>query len=303
MITELAASYIKSYRDLPFCLYQIQTKYRDELRPRFGIVRSCEFIMKDAYSFDRDATGLAESYEKMRLAYENILKRCGINFVSIKADSGFMGGDVSHEFLVPAESGEDTLYQCKVCHEYKGPNEAKIDNCPHCQEDMMKVNALEVGHIFKLGEKYSKVLNAKFLDEAGTSKIVQMGCYGIGVSRLIAAIIEQHNDADGIIWPKSVAPYSVLIVPVNISDSAIFSKAKALHDMLEKANIEVLLDDRDERAGVKFKDADLLGIPIRVTLGNKWLKDKKLEVKERRSREPKDMAEDRFMEEISALLK
>ncbi len=302
VVTDLAANFIKSYRDLPFCLYQIQTKFRDELRPRFGIVRSCEFIMKDAYSFDRDQAGLDESYEKMRQAYEKILKRCGLNFVSIKADSGFIGGDVSHEFMVPAESGEDILYQCKICHEVKGQQESAIELCPHCREDMEKINALEVGHIFKLGEKYSQALNAKFLDDEGKQKIVQMGCYGIGVSRLISAIMEQNHDDEGMIWPKSVAPYSVLIVAVNISDENILEKAKALHHTLEQSGIEVLLDDRDERAGVKFKDADLLGIPIRLTVGNKWLKEKKLEVKERRSKEIKDIAEDRLKEEISKLL-
>lgn len=302
VITELAAGFIKSYRDLPVTLYQIQTKYRDEIRPRFGIVRSCEFIMKDAYSFDRDGTGLDEIYEKMRVAYENVLKRCGLSFVPVKADSGVIGGDVSHEFLVPAESGEDALYRCKVCQVYRSVQDADIDNCPHCKEDMEKVNALEVGHIFKLGEKYSKALDVKFLDEQGRQQIAQMGCYGIGVSRLLAAVIEQNHDADGIIWPKEVAPYDIMVVPVNVSDEKIIEKARQLHGELESAGYKTLVDDRDERAGVKFKDADLLGVPVRVTIGNKWVKEGKLEVRDRRSKEMKEAGAADVMGEIRAFL-
>jgi len=302
VITELAANFVKSYRDMPFTLYQIQTKYRDELRPRFGIVRSCEFIMKDAYSFDRDRKGLDEVYEKMRVAYENIFKRCGLKFVSVKADSGFIGGDLSHEFLVQAESGEDTLYRCKVCLEIKSEKDAEIENCPHCKSDMEKLSALEVGHIFKLGDKYSKMLGVKFLDESGAQQVVQMGCYGIGVSRLIAAVIEQNHDLDGIIWPKGVAPFDVLILPVNISDNDIMQKSHMLHDELEKKGFKVLLDDRDERAGVKFKDADLIGIPARITIGNKWAKDKKLEIRQRRSKESKDIEDSMLLEELNRCL-
>jgi prolyl-tRNA synthetase len=302
VIADLAANHIKSYRDLPFVLYQIQTKYRDEIRPRFGIVRSCEFIMKDAYSFDRDKKGLDEIYEKMRLAYARILKRCGLNFISVKADSGVMGGDVSHEFMVPAESGEDFLYQCKVCNEVMSPQAAKVENCPHCREDMQKITTLEVGHIFQLGEKYTKVLGVRFLDEQGKHQTAQMGCYGIGVSRLISAVIEQNHDADGIIWPQEVAPYTVVIVPVNISEKAIREKTEALHEELIRAGFEVLVDDRDERAGVKFKDADLLGIPVRVTLGNKWLNDRKLEIKQRRRKESIEVDAQQLVSEIKKVL-
>ena len=290
VVTEIAANFVKSYRDLPFVLYQIQTKFRDELRPRFGIVRSCEFIMKDAYSFDRDKKGLDVIYEKMRQAYNNIFKRCGLDFVSVKADSGIIGGDLSHEFMVPAESGEDVLFKCPICNEIKSQADVDIEQCPHCRRDMKKINALEIGHIFQLGEKYSKILGVKFLDETGRGQIVQMGCYGIGVSRLIAAIIEQHHDADGIIWPKEVAPTQVLIVPVNIMEKEILAQAVLLHDRLKEAGLEVLLDDRDERAGVKFKDADLIGVPLRLTIGNKWLKEKKIELKQRNAKEIKDLA-------------
>ena len=283
VITELAAAYVKSWRDLPFTLYQIQTKFRDELRPRFGVVRSCEFIMKDAYSFDRNLEDMNKIYEKMRAAYETIFKRCGLDFVSIKADSGVIGGDLSHEFLVPAESGEDIVYRCKICGMVLGAHEAGIEACPHCHKDMEKLNALEVGHIFKLGDKYSKSLGVKFLDEEGQQQVVQMGCYGIGVSRLIAAVIEQNHDENGIIWPKEVAPFDVLIVPVNVSDKLIWGEAVKLHDELSRQGLDVLLDDRDERAGVKFKDADLTGIPRRITVGTRWAKEGKLEVKDRRT--------------------
>ncbi|MFH1691377.1 MAG: proline--tRNA ligase [Candidatus Omnitrophota bacterium] len=297
VITELAANFVKSYRDLPFVLYQIQTKYRDEMRPRFGIVRSCEFIMKDAYSFDRDQKGLNEIYEKMRHAYENIFKRCGLSFICMKADSGVIGGDVSHEFMVPAESGEDVLYKCSTCGEVKSALDAKVDNCPHCQQDMQKITALEVGHIFQLGQKYSQVLGVKFLDENGNSNVVQMGCYGIGVSRLISAIIEQNHDANGIIWPLEVSPFDVVIIPVNISESQIWEKSKEIYHLFKEAGLSVFLDDRDERAGVKFKDADLLGIPLRITLGRKWLQEKKIELKRRNAIDSKDIDAQDLLEE------
>jgi prolyl-tRNA synthetase len=285
VITELAARYIQSYRDLPLVLYQIQTKFRDELRPRFGPVRACEFIMKDAYSFDKDIGGLNKIYEAMYKAYENIFKRCGLDFISIKADPGVIGGSLSHEFLVPAASGEDIVYKCKICSNYVSEKEASIGVCPHCKENLVKINALEVGHVFQLGTKYSDVFNLKYLDESGKNKTVVMGCYGIGISRLIPAIIEQNNDADGIIWPREVAPYDVLILPLNIKEKEILKTAQKLYDILNKKNVNVLLDDRDERAGIKFKDADLLGIPLRITIGEKFLKDKKLELRIRRTRE------------------
>lgn len=302
VITELAANFVKSYRDLPFVLYQIQTKYRDEIRPRFGIVRSCEFIMKDAYSFDCDQKGLNEIYEKMRVAYENIFRRCGLTFICLKADSGVIGGDVSHEFMAPAESGEDILYKCATCGEIKSGQDAKIDPCPHCRQDMQRLTALEVGHIFQLGQKYSQVLGAKYLDENGDTKIVQMGCYGIGVSRLISAIIEQNHDVCGIIWPVEVAPFDIIIVPVNISDARIWEKSQFIYRQFCDAGFNVLLDDRDERAGVKFKDADLLGIPLRVTMGRKWVEEQKVELKMRNSADTKDVDAQVLLEEVHKTL-
>lgn len=300
VVTDLAASFVKSYRDLPFVLYQIQTKFRDELRPRFGIVRSCEFIMKDAYSFDRDSSGLDAVYEVMRQAYERIFSRCGLDFISVKADSGVIGGDVSHEFMVLAQSGEDILYRCKVCGEMKSPQEAMVDNCPHCQEDLEKLNALEIGHIFKLREKYSSALGVKFLDNEGKQQTVQMGCYGIGVSRLISAVVEQNHDSNGIVWPKEVAPFDIVIVGLSFAQESTQVIGR-LHDLLELHGLRVLVDDRDERAGVKFKDADLLGIPIRLTVGNKWTKENKLEVKHRRLSEAVDVNEESVLAVVGDL--
>lgn len=303
VVTELAAGFVKSWRDLPFVLYQIQTKYRDEIRPRFGIVRSCEFIMKDAYSFDRDGEGLDAVYERMRAAYAAIFARCGLNVLSIKGDCGVIGGTLSHEFMVPAESGEDVLYRCNICGILQSQHEAGVGSCPHCKSDMEKIAALEVGHIFKLGDKYSGPLGVKFLDADGRQNVVQMGCYGIGVSRLIAAVIEQNNDPDGIIWPQGVAPFDVVIVALNVSEKKIWEKACSLCADLEAAGLEVLVDDRDERAGVKFKDADLLGIPLRVTVGNKWLSAERLELKERRAASVMDLASEELLKAVRERVK
>jgi len=286
VITDLVSRFVQSYRDLPVTLYQIQTKFRDELRPRFGLVRGCEFIMKDAYSFDKDDSDLNEIYEKMYTAYNNIFRRCGLDSVSLEADSGVMGGDVSHEFMVIAESGEDTVIKCVSCN--KGFGETKVDSkskCPNCQGKLQKKNALEIGHIFKLKTKYSESLNLKFLDEKGQQKPVIMGCYGIGVSRLIPAVVEQNHDEHGIIWPREVAPYDIIVTPVNVTDENILKASEKVHDSLENNGFSVLLDNRDQRAGTKFKDADLLGIPLRITLGEKFQKDNKIEITIRKTKE------------------
>jgi prolyl-tRNA synthetase len=303
VITDLACRYIQSYRDLPLVLYQIQTKFRDELRPRFGLVRACEFIMKDAYSFDKNLDGLNKIYDKMYSAYENIFRRCGLSFLSMKADPGVIGGDISHEFLVPAESGEDIVYKCKICGLIKSANEADLGSCPHCTEDLLKINALELGHIFKLGTKYSDVFGLKYLDESGKERPVIMGCYGIGVSRIIPAVIEQNNDADGIIWPKELAPYDILVLPVNVADKEIFDASKKIYEILEGTGFKVLLDDRDQRAGIKFKDADLIGIPLRITVGDKFLKEKKIEARSRKTKEVTYFAIDQTGAAVKDLLK
>jgi len=284
VITELVRSQVSSYKQLPLVLYQIQTKFRDEIRPRFGVVRACEFIMKDAYSFDRDEAGLDKNYQAMYGAYINIFKRCGLDVITQEADSGVMGGKVSHEFMVPAESGEDTVSVCLHCKFARPYDESKGKSCPKCGAELGKANAIEIGHIFKLGTKYSVTLGANFLDAAGKLTPIIMGCYGIGVSRLISAIIEQNFDAEGIIWPIQVSPYKVIILPLDVTDNQIMQNAIGVYEELSRNNIDTLLDDRDERAGIKFKDADLIGIPISIPIGKKNLKEQKNEIKSRKQK-------------------
>ncbi|MDD5432774.1 MAG: proline--tRNA ligase [Candidatus Omnitrophica bacterium] len=284
IVTDLVRSSVSSYRDLPLVLYQIQTKFRDEMRPRFGLVRACEFIMKDAYSFDRDDAGLDKNYQLMFEAYKRIFLRCGLGIVTTEADSGVMGGKVSHEFMVPAKDGEDMVLVCPQCKAAKTFKEEEKDVCAKCNTKMNKLNTIEVGHIFKLGTKYSSLLEANFLDADGKSKPIIMGCYGIGVSRLISAIIEQNNDADGIIWSKETAPFQVILVPLDVTQSAIMDLANSMYKELEEKNISVLLDDRDQRAGVKFKDADILGIPLQVIIGKDYLKNNTVELKVRKTK-------------------
>ncbi|MBU0759762.1 MAG: proline--tRNA ligase [Candidatus Omnitrophica bacterium] len=436
VITDLVRNHIKSYRQLPIILYQIQTKFRDEVRPRFGVIRSREFIMKDAYSFDRDNAGLDKSYKKMYEAYEAIFKRCGLKATPVEADSGVMGGDVSHEFMVLAESGEDLLAHCTACgyaasmaiarvtgegsrvkgEEKEKPlkevdtpgvttiekvgallkvkseqmvktliyiadekaiailirgdheaNEAKIkkylkctnlematedvikkttggplgfsgpvglknvriiadnsvqglvnfvtgankkdkhfinvnldrdfgvvkeetdlrmvtdkDMCPNCGKNIKIEHAIEMGHVFKLGLKYSKSMKAEFLDEDSKLKPVVMGCYGIGVNRIMAAAIELTSDEKGIIWPISIAPFQVIIVPINYSKDNVRNTTDIVYNNLLNKEIDVLLDDRDESAGVKFNDAELIGIPFIIVIGENGLKKGVLEIKNRR---------------------
>ena len=419
VFTDIARNEIKSYKQLPVNLYQIQTKYRDERRPRFGVMRSREFIMKDAYSFDKDQEGLDISYNKMHDAYVKIFNRCGLDAKCVQADSGAIGGANSAEFMVKSEVGEDDIVFCNCC-DYaanieKAPstpelqekeelkelkkvetpnsktiedlvkffnttekkfaktlifnaddklvavmvrgdrevNEVKVSNalggvinlnmatpeevykatsaavgfagpiglkvdtllvdkevenmynfivganetgyhlenvnykrdfegivgdyrnitagetCPECGGEVTIARGTEVGHIFKLGTKYSESMNAKFIDENGKEKPFIMGCYGIGVTRTLASIIEQHNDENGIIWPLSVAPYHVSVIPVNIKDEEQMKVAEEIYSNLKSMGVDAIIDDRNERAGVKFKDSELIGIPMRVTVGKK----------------------------------
>lgn len=435
LFTQTVIDNVKSYKEYPMTLYQIQTKYRDESRPRFGLMRGREFVMKDAYSFDVDEKGLDESYKKMYDAYCRIFERMGLDFTIVDADSGAMGGSGSQEFMVKSDVGEDGIAYCDGCgyaanyekfecipHDmpqvetdadmekvhtpnahtieelvgfldmeahnfaktiiYKADdkyiaamvrgdreiNEVKLKNlvgciddlelaepykvreitnaevgfagpvgidipvyadkellgmknfiiganetdmhyknvninkdfepfmvadirvveegdiCPKCGKPIKTAQGIEVGHIFKLGTKYSDALGLKYLDENGKSNTVVMGCYGIGVTRCLAAAIEQNNDENGIIWPVSIAPYQAIVVPANYKSEEQVQMAQKLYDELNEAGIETLLDDRAERAGVKFKDADLIGIPVRVVVGKKC-GDGIVEYKERRAGE------------------
>lgn len=272
VITSLVAQEIASYRQLPITLFQIGTKFRDERRPRYGLLRGREFVMKDAYSLDKDLEGLDRSYQRMYEAYHRIFTRCGLSFRAVEADPGAIGGEGgTHEFMALSEIGEDTIAACSCCA-YGANLEltgiAEGDRCPRCSEGTMRLfRGIELGHIFKLGTKYSETMGATFLDDKGVSRPVIMGCYGIGVSRLLSAVIEQHHDAEGIIWPLSLAPYQIHLIPVSAKDEQQMQVARKLYDRLKQAGVEVLLDDRDERAGVKFKDSDLLGLPLRITIG------------------------------------
>ncbi|KPJ56887.1 MAG: prolyl-tRNA synthetase [Deltaproteobacteria bacterium DG_8] len=422
VITELVKNHLTSYRQLPLNLYQIQIKFRDEIRPRFGIMRAREFVMKDAYSFDADEKGAEKSYQRMYQAYCNIFERCGLTFRAVEADTGPIGGSFSHEFMVLAETGEDIIFSCNSCgyaasrdkaeigrvenntistlqlgklqrvetpnkrtveevtqflkikpeqliktlifqdgdhtiavlirgdqeiNEIKlhnllktesiclasdeaiekvtsapkgfagpvglnikiiadnslktmknfvtGGNEKDVhlinvnldrdfqvdsfedirfaqegDPCPRCSDGQLIMSrGIEVGHIFKLGTKYSEALGAKFLDVQGKEKHMVMGCYGIGVGRTVAAAIEQNHDENGIIFPLSIAPFQVIVVSVNPKDHEIKEASERVYTTLRDAGIDAILDDRDERPGIKFKDADLIGIPLRITVGTK----------------------------------
>jgi len=285
IITDLVKNHVSSYKQLPLVLFQIQTKFRDEIRPRFGLIRACEFIMKDAYSFDKDDAGLDKNYQACFEAYNKIFRRCGLKILTTEADSGVMGGKVSHEFMVRAKDGEDIVLVCSNCNIALTFKEGLDLKCPKCKNDLEKVNTIEVGHIFKLGTKYSEGLGANFSDADGKLKPIIMGCYGIGVSRLISAVIEQNNDANGIIWPKELAPYQAIILALDNLDSSMMSEALNLYKGLKEKGIEVLFDDRDERAGVKFKDADLLGIPLQIIIGKNTLKNNTIEIKIRSTQE------------------
>lgn len=253
VISDIVRKYVKSWKNLPLILYQIQTKYRDEIRPRFGIIRSREFLMKDCYSFDRTESEAENSYLAMKQAYLKIFKRCGISVSIQQADSGVIGGKFSEEFVAAGDCAE-----------------------------------LEIGHIFKLGTDYSEKLHVFFTDKDGIEKPVVMGCYGIGVSRIVAAIIEGNYDKKGIIWPISVAPFLTVIVPVNMSNAKIVETANRIYQNLVSSGFEILYDDRDESAGVKFADADLLGIPYRITLGRK-IAEGKVEITERKTKKSVDL--------------
>lgn len=436
VITDLMRHEIQSYRQMPLNLYQIQTKFRDEIRPRFGLMRGREFVMKDAYSFDRDDDGANASYRKMYQAYMSIFTRLGLNFRAVEADSGSIGGSMSHEFAVLAETGEDTVIACSKCdyaanieraagvqpartdwpapeaysdvftpgqhtvdevatflevtpqeiiktilldvdgkpvaalvrgdrelneikvknyfnatnvtlaepeqveawtgapvgfagpvnlkniviiadyelsaHEgwVTGANKAEThfinvslerdakvesyadlrvinagDECPKCGGVVTAARGIEVGHVFKLGDKYSKAMNATFINEEGNEEAIIMGCYGIGVTRVVAACIEQNNDAKGIVFPPSIAPFQVLLIVLDPEDEAVNEQALAIYEYCESQGIEVLMDDRSERPGVKFNDADLIGIPMQLILGKRGAEKGTIETKERRTGE------------------
>ncbi len=444
VVTDLIRKEVRSYRELPLNLYQIQTKFRDEIRPRFGVMRSREFIMKDAYSFDADEQGAEKSYMVMYEAYENIFRRCGLRFRAVEADTGEIGGKFSHEFMVLADTGEDVIISCDTCgyaanleraevggttkasgkgggtykrvatpgvkrveevagflgvpaHKlvktllfttdrgtvgalvagdreinpiklknelslksvelagesiieeatggplgFSGPlglniplfadkdvqamedfvvggNEKDIhivgvnpadfkvegyydlkvaspgDPCPRCAGHLASTKGIEVGHIFKLGTKYSDAMAAKFLDQEGQERPMIMGCYGIGVGRTVAAAIEQNHDEYGITLPSAIAPFEVEVLPVNVSHGESTEIANSLYKGLIDKGVDAILDDRDERPGVKFKDGDLIGVPLRVTIGERALKEGNVEIKTRTRKEPEKVRKEEIL--------
>lgn len=295
VITDILRKSIKSYKQLPANFYQIQTKFRDEIRPRFGVMRAREFLMKDAYSFHLNQESLEEEYEKMSQTYESIFKKLELNFRKVKATSGEIGGSISHEFHVIADSGEDEIAFCD--DENFAANVETLDgkNAPNGGE-LTYARGIEVGHIFQLGDKYSQSMKLEVLDSNGKNVNPYMGCYGIGISRIVAAAIEQNHDDKGIIWPKAISPFAISIIVLNDkNDSAVMNHALKIYQELKADGIEVMIDDRDERAGVKFADADLMGIPTHVIVGKRGIEQDKLEINSRRTSEKTEVKIDEIV--------
>jgi len=305
-ITEIFRDAVKSYRELPKNLYHIQWKFRDEVRPRFGVMRGREFLMKDAYSFDLDAKGAKHSYNKMFVAYLRTYARMGLKAIPMRAETGPIGGDLSHEFIILAETGESAVYCDKAWLEtdilaaevdYDSDLEpafkkwtslyAATDDMhdaaksPLPADQLVTARGIEVGHIFYFGTKYSKPMNAVVAGPNGETVPVEMGSYGIGVSRLVGAIIEASHDDKGIIWPEAVAPFRVGLINLRAADAKCVAAADALHAKLRDAGIETLYDDRDESAGAKFATMDLVGLPWQLVLGPRGLASGTVELKNR----------------------
>ena len=290
VVTALVRDQVKTYRQLPISLYQIQGKFRDEIRPRFGLMRGREFLMKDAYSFDVDQKEALNTYDRMYGAYKRIFERFGLKFRPVAADTGSIGGNRSHEFQVLAETGEDQIAACSKC-DYAANvefldlhTETKREKCPKCGAPFEMYRGIEVGHVFYLGTKYSQAMGAQFLDENGKEQPMEMGCYGIGISRTAAAAIEQNHDEKGICWPMPIAPFHVALIRLG-KEEEVIRAADKLYESLLSQGVEVLYDDRDERPGVKFAEHDLIGCPLRITIGSKSLKEGVLEIKFRKETE------------------
>ena len=292
VITDLVRNNIKSYKELPLNLYQIQTKFRDEIRPRYGIMRGREFLMKDAYSFDLDKKSLEKSYEIMRETYKKILNKIGLDCKSVKADSGAIGGDKSEEFHVLAENGEDTI-AISDSSEYAINTELLIEKnddvyslegkpMPGDKGVISIKKGIEVGHIFQLGKVYAEDMSLSVLNNNGNASTLYMGCYGIGVSRMVAAAIEQNNDERGIIWPDEIAPYHINIIAIGYDkNKKIAEISDKLYERLQDMNYEVLLDDRKDGYGTKIKDSELIGIPLNIVIGKNYIETNEVEIRRR----------------------
>ena len=315
LITDIFRTHLKSYRALPLNLYHIQWKFRDEVRPRFGIMRGREFLMKDAYSFDLNYENAVKAYNKMFVAYLKTYARMGLKAIPMAADSGPIGGDMSHEFVILAETGESEVY----CHrdwvdldmipsdiDMEGDLQPVVDGllaryaatdekhdpatCPVPEADLITTRGIEVGHIFYFGTKYSDVMGARVTGPDGKEVPVHMGSYGVGVSRLVGGIIEASHDDRGIIWPEEVAPFHVGLVNIKVGDADCANVCEDLYGKLNKAGVETLYDDRDERTGSKLADLDLIGLPWQVIVGPRGVKNGVVEVKNRRTGETEEMS-------------
>lgn len=323
MMVNIVRNKVTSYKQLPLNLYQIKTKFRDEARPRFGVMRGREFLMKDGYSFHSSVEDLDREFDTMEASYKIILTRLGLDYRVVEADSGAIGGSDSKELMVIADSGEDTIAVCDSC-EYGANIEVFMDleneddeaetqvytdikelkgddNCPHCSGKLSLTKGIEVGHIFKLGTTYSKPLGCTYLDENGKSQDMIMGTYGMGVSRLMAAVIEQHNDEKGCIWTPATAPYMINILISNIKDEEQVTYAEELYKELCNQGVEVIIDDRKERFGFKMKDAELIGFPYTLIVG-KNLADGIVQIAPRSATDKIEVNKDEVLAKITGML-
>jgi prolyl-tRNA synthetase len=328
LFTTIFANGVKSYRDLPRILYQIQWKFRDEIRPRFGVMRGREFLMKDAYSFDVDEAGARHSYNIMVLTYIRTFARLGIRAIPMQADTGPIGGNLSHEFIVLAETGESEVFHDSVmisdvddksfefaltnpyfaqetfdsvCSRYAATSEKRdLEREAQLKGTLQQSRGIEVGQVFYFGTKYSAAMGLSVQGADGTAIVPHMGSYGIGVSRLMGAIVEASHDKDGIIWPDAVAPYKVALINLRADDAACLAAADALYDRLSAAGVEVLYDDRDERGGAKFATADLIGVPWQVVIGPKGVAAGTVEVKRRGAGTREEMSFDAALMVLTA---
>ncbi len=327
VVTDIFRSYIKSYKDLPKNLYNIQWKFRDERRPRFGVMRGREFLMKDAYSFDLDAAAARWSYNRMFLAYLNIFARLGLQAIPVRADTGPIGGDLSHEFIILAETGESEVFAHRDLVEMAAPGpDIDWDGDLHplveqrtalyaASDEMhdqarfeaevpadkrMSARGIEVGHTFHFGEKYSRPMKAMIAGPDGIERPAQMGSYGVGVSRLVAAIIEANHDEVGIIWPDAVAPFDLVVVNLRPGASEVDAEAEEAYRALTAASRDVLLDDRDERPGAKFASLELVGIPWQVIVGPKGVADGVVELRRRATGERQTLPLDQALKAVLA---
>jgi len=328
LVTDIFRSYVKSYKQLPLNLYHQQWKFRDEIRPRFGVMRGREFLMKDAYSFDVDEASARISYQRMFAAYLNTFDRLGLKAIPMKADPGPIGGDLSHEFILLAETGESAVFCDKALLEVPAPgldfdfndevalkaemerrtqfysateekhDEAIFDALP--EESRISARGIEVGHIFYFGTKYSDPMKAEVQNSDGQLNEIHGGSYGIGVSRLVGAIIEASHDDDGIIWPSSVSPFGAGIINMRVGDEACDAESQKAYAALRAAGVEPLLDDADDRAGAKFARMDLIGLPWQIVIGPRGIKNGVVEMKNRKSGEKKEVSLDAAIAEITA---